>query len=102
MGASSIRLLCKHILPHIAAPIIVQASLSVGTAIIFEASLSFLGVGIQPPTPSWGVMLRSGYQWMETAPWMAFVPGVAIYLIVITMNLLGDRLRIVLDPKQRL
>lgn len=101
MGGSQIRILLKHILPNIVAPVIVQFSLNVGTAIVFEAGLSFLGVGIQPPEPSWGIMLRSGYRFMETAPWLAFVPGMAIYIIVATLNILGDQLRVILDPKQK-
>lgn len=98
LGASHARVLWR-LLPNVAAPVIVQVSLSFGAAVIFEASLSFLGMGIQPPTPSWGSMLRSGYRWMELAPAMAVAPGLAIYFVVMVTNLLGDRLRSALDPK---
>lgn len=101
VGCSQKRLLFRHILPNVAAPIIVQGTLTAGTAIVLESSLSFLGVGIQPPTPSWGVMIRTGYKWLERAPWMAIFPGLAIYLTVVSLNIIGDRLRIKLDPKQK-
>lgn len=101
LGASGTRVQLCHILPNLVGPVIVQSTLNLGTAILFEASLSFLGMGIQPPTPSWGAMLRSAYVWMELAPWMALAPGLAIYAIVIALNLLGDRLRHRLDPRKR-
>jgi peptide/nickel transport system permease protein len=99
-GCSNTRLLLTHILPNIASPIIVQATLTVGTAIVLESSLSFLGAGIQPPTPSWGIMLRSGYKWMEQAPWLSMLPGLGVYVTVISCSVLGDWLRVILDPKQ--
>jgi ABC-type dipeptide/oligopeptide/nickel transport system permease subunit len=99
LGASTPRILGRHILPNIAAPLIVQASLGLGTAIITEASLSFLGVGVQPPTPSWGLELRTGYQYMELNPAVAIFPGLAIFLTVLAFNFLGDALRTVLDPR---
>jgi peptide/nickel transport system permease protein len=80
-------------------PIIVQATLLVATAIVTEASLSFLGVGVQPPTPSWGSMLRTGSQYLEVAPWIAFAPGIAIFITVLAFNVIGDGMRRVLDPR---
>ena len=99
LGASTPRILGRHILPNIAAPLIVQASLGLGTAIITEASLSFLGVGVQPPTPSWGLELRTGYQYLELNPTVAIFPGLAIFLTVLAFNFLGDGLRTALDPR---
>lgn len=99
LGASDLRIIVRHIWPNVTAPLIVQASLNVATAIITEASLSFLGVGVRPPAPSWGSMLRTGYQYMEPAPWMSVFPGIAIFLTVLAFNLFGDGLREALDPK---
>ncbi len=99
-GCRPARLLFTHVLPNLAAPIIVQATLTVGTAIVLESSLSFLGVGIQPPTPSWGVMIQTGYQWLEQAPWLSVLPGLGIYVTVVSFSVLGDWLRLILDPKQ--
>jgi len=99
LGASTVRILWRHILPNIAAPLIVQASLGLGTAIITEASLSFLGVGVQPPTPSWGLELRTGYQYLELNPAVAIIPGILIFLTVLSFNFLGDGLRTALDPR---
>jgi len=99
LGANTPRILARHILPNIAAPLIVQASLGLGTAIITEASLSFLGVGVQPPTPSWGLELRTGYQYLELNPVVAIIPGVLIFLTVLAFNFLGDGLRTALDPR---
>ena len=101
MGASSARIALRYILPNIAAPLIVQASLLFAAAIIIEASLSFLGVGVQPPKPSWGLDLRTGYQYMSTNLSQAFFPGLAIFLTVIALNFLGDGLRSALDPRLR-
>lgn len=98
-GASASRIISRHIWPNATSPIIVQATLLVATAIVTEASLSFLGVGVQPPTPSWGSMLRTGSQYLEVAPWLAFAPGVAIFLTVLSFNFIGDGLRQVLDPR---
>jgi peptide/nickel transport system permease protein len=89
----------QHIWPNVTAPIIVQATLLMGTAVVTEASLSFLGVGVQPPTPSWGAMLRTGSQYLEVAPWMGVAPGVAIFLTVLAFNFVGDGLRRALDPR---
>ena len=91
----------SHILPNVTAPLIVQASLAIASAVIAEASLSFLGLGQQPPEPSWGSMLNTAKNFMETAPWMAVWPGLAIFVLVLSFNLLGDGLRDALDPKHR-
>jgi len=99
LGANTPRILARHILPNIAAPLIVQASLGLGTAIITEASLSFLGVGVQAPTPSWGLELRTGYQYLELNPAVAVFPGLFIFLTVLAFNFLGDALRTALDPR---
>ncbi len=101
LGAGPLRLIFLHIWPNVTAPIIVQASLRVASAIITEASLSFLGAGVPPPTASWGSMLRSGYEYTNTAPWLAVFPGVAIFLTVLSINLFGDAIRMALDPRMR-
>ncbi len=99
LGASDMRLVTRYILPNIAAPIIVQGSLLFAVAISTEAALSFLGVGVQPPEPSWGLDLRYGYQYLEINPILAFAPGVAIFVTVLAFNFLGDGLRSALDPR---
>jgi peptide/nickel transport system permease protein len=99
LGAGPLRMMFRHIWPNATAPIIVQASLSVSSAIIVEASLSFLGVGILPPTPSWGSILNDGYKVLEIAPWMAITAGGAIFITVLGLNFLGDGLRTALDPR---
>lgn len=98
-GASPSTIVARHIWPNVTAPIIVQATLLVATAIVTEASLSFLGVGVQPPTPSWGSMLRTGSQYLEVAPWIAFAPGFAIFVTVLAFNFIGDGLRRAIDPR---
>ncbi|HEV7662942.1 MAG TPA: ABC transporter permease [Chloroflexota bacterium] len=98
-GAGPWRMMLRHILPNIAAPIIVQASLAAAFAILAEAGLSFLGLGVRPPTPSWGSMLRTGQQYLNVAPWLSLFPGIAIFLAVLGFNLLGDGLREALDPR---
>jgi ABC-type dipeptide/oligopeptide/nickel transport system permease subunit len=98
-GASPLGIIGRHIWPNVTAPIIVQATLLMGTAIVTEASLSFLGVGVQPPTPSWGAMLRTGSQYLEVAPWIAIAPGIAIFVTVLAFNFVGDGLRRALDPR---
>jgi ABC-type dipeptide/oligopeptide/nickel transport system permease subunit len=100
-GASPPWIIRRHILPNIAAPLIVQASLSLSLAVLTEASLSFLGLGIQPPNPSWGSMVSSGQKLIEFSPWVVVFPGGAITLLVLAFNLLGDGLRDVLDPRLR-
>ena len=99
IGAPTWLILVRHILPNTFSPIIVQASLGVGFAIILESSLSFIGLGAQPPTPSWGNMVQVGFQFLEIAPWYALVPATAIFLAVLGFNMLGDGLRDVLDPQ---
>jgi peptide/nickel transport system permease protein len=101
VGASDFRLLTKHVLPNAAAPIIVQTSISLAFAVLAEAALSFLGLGTQPPNPSWGLMLAEGRGFIDLAWWLAFFPGMAIVITVLCFNLLGDGLRDVLDPRQR-
>ena len=95
------RIALRHILPNIVPPLLVQASLAIAGAIIAEAALSFLGLGQQPPSPSWGSMLNSSQRFIAQAPWMAFWPGFAIFLAVLSFNLLGDGLRDALDPRHR-
>ena len=99
IGASRLHIALRYILPNIAAPILVQATLIIAQAIIAEASLSFLGLGQQPPAPSWGSMLNVAKNYMEQAPWMAIWPGIAIFLTVLGFNLTGDGLRDALDPR---
>ena len=99
IGAPTWVILMRHILPNAFSPVIVQASLGVGFAIILEASLSFIGLGAQPPTPSWGSMVQVGFQYLEIAPWFVLVPATAIFLAVLGFNMLGDGLRDTLDPK---
>lgn len=100
IGLGHLDIMLRYILPNITAPIIVQATLTVATAIIAEASLSFLGLGQQPPAPSWGSMLNVAKNFLDQAPWMAMWPGAAIFLVVIGFNLLGDGLRDALDPRE--
>jgi peptide/nickel transport system permease protein len=101
LGAGSSRVIVRHILPNVLAPLIVQASVALAFAILTEASLSYVGLGTQPPDPSWGTMLNEGRTYLETAPWMSIFPGLAIMLAVFGFNLLGDGLRDMLDPKLR-
>jgi peptide/nickel transport system permease protein len=98
-GAGHLRIMLRHILPNVTAPLIVQASLSIALAILTEASLSFLGLGVQPPDPSWGTMINTGKNYLDLAPWMAFAPGIAILLTVMGFNFLGDAVRDALDPR---
>lgn len=100
LGASDLRIIARHILPNVMPPLIVQATITIATAIIAEASLSFLGLGLQPPNPSWGSMLNTAKNFMTQAPWMSIFPGSAIFLAVLGFNLLGDGLRDALDPRQ--
>jgi ABC-type dipeptide/oligopeptide/nickel transport system permease subunit len=102
IGCRDLRIIATHILPNVTAPILIIASIWLGNAILIEASLSYLGVGTQPPTPSWGLMLSStGRAFMEQAPWLAIFPGLAISLAVFGFNLFGDTLRDAWDPKLR-
>jgi len=93
--------LARHILPNALTPVIVAAALGLGNAIMLEAGLSYLGLGVQPPTPSWGNMMASGRDTLVNAPWVAIAPGVALVLVVIACTLLGDALRDQLDPRVR-
>jgi peptide/nickel transport system permease protein len=101
IGVGNARIIVRHMLPNVLGPIIVLASLDVGSIIILESALSFLGLGIQPPTPSWGGMLAAGRILMRNAPHIAVAPGIAITITVLAFNLLGDGLRDALDPRQR-
>jgi len=101
IGAGDTRIIGIHILPNVLAPLIVNASNQVSAAIVTEGSLSFLGVGVQPPTPSWGSMLRAGYGYMDTSPWMAMAPGLALMITVLGFNFLGDALQDMLNPRLR-
>ena len=99
LGAGDLRVMTRHILPNITSALLVQATVSIPGAIIAEAILSFLGLGVQPPSPSWGNMLNAAQQFLETAPWMAWWPGLAIFSLTLSFNLAGDGLRDWLDPK---
>jgi peptide/nickel transport system permease protein len=99
LGASSARIIFAHVLPNVIAPVIVATTVSFSFALLSEAALSYLGLGAQPPEPSWGTMLLTGKRFMEVAPWTAIYPGIAIALAVLGSNLLGDALRDVLDPR---
>ncbi|MGJ4929524.1 ABC transporter permease [Bradyrhizobium sp. HKCCYLS2038] len=100
LGDTDLQIAVRHILPNIMPALLVQATLSVAAAIIAEAALSFLGLGQQPPAPSWGSMLNAAQRFLTNAPWMAIWPGLAIFLVVLSLNLLGDGLRDALDPQQ--
>jgi peptide/nickel transport system permease protein len=101
IGADNVRIVLRHVLPQVAASIIVLSSLLVGSMILFEATLSFLGLGVQPPTPSWGNMVLDGIEPIRVAWWVSFFPGMAILLTVMGINLAGDWLRDALDPRHR-
>jgi len=101
LGAGNMRILFSHIMPNAIQPLIVQASLGMAGAVLSEASLSFLGLGIPPPAPSWGTMIEESRQYFSTTPHVLFFPGVAIALTVLAFNFIGDGLREYLDPKQR-
>jgi peptide/nickel transport system permease protein len=101
LGTSTLRIVLRHVMPNIAAPLLVLASLTVGNAVLVEASLSFLGLGPPPPTPSWGLMVNDGMVVLRRAPWVSLVPGAAVALLVLGANLLGDGLRDAFDPRLR-
>lgn len=101
LGAAPLRLVIRHLIPNLMNPILVQVSLSAGFAILAEATLSFLGLGAQPPTPDWGQMITTGRTFLPNDPWLAIVPGAAISVTVYSFNLLGDSLRDALDPRLR-
>lgn len=99
IGAGHRRIMLRHILPNVMAPIVVQVSLSIALAVLAEATLSFLGLGVQPPEPSWGSMVSRGKDYLDQAPWLAFAPGGAILLAVMGFNFVGDAIRDALDPR---
>jgi peptide/nickel transport system permease protein len=101
LGAPAWRIAWSHVLPNATAPIVVQASLSVAFAILAEASLSFLGLGIQPPAASWGSMINAGRGYLQQAPWIVFGPGAALFVTVVGLNFVGDAVREALDPRIR-
>jgi peptide/nickel transport system permease protein len=100
-GQGEVTIVCRHVLPNILSPLIIQATIQFAVAILAEAGLSYLGLGTQPPHASWGRMLNEAQTFMELAPWMAIFPGLAIALAVLGFNLLGDGLRDILDPRLR-
>jgi peptide/nickel transport system permease protein len=101
LGAGGLRIVARHVMPNCLSPVIVQASLGMGYAILVEAALSFLGLGVQPPQASWGSMLAEGRGFLDRAPWFATFPGLAIFVTVLGLNFVGDRLREALDPRLR-
>jgi len=101
LGATNGRILRRHILPHLAPFILVWATLGISTTVLLEATLSFLGIGVRPPTPSWGNIIFENQTYFQTAPWLVFLPGLAIILLALSFNFLGDALRDELDPTQR-
>jgi ABC-type dipeptide/oligopeptide/nickel transport system permease subunit len=102
VGVRPLGVVARHILPNIAGPVIVQASLGVGFAMITESSLSFIGLGAQPPTATWGSMVQVGFEYLETAPWLALAPACMIFLAVLAFTMLGEGLRGALDPASRI
>jgi peptide/nickel transport system permease protein len=101
LGASPVRLLLRHILPNVTSSIVVVGTLQVSRMILFEASLSFLGLGVPPPTPTWGTMVADGRNYMDSAWWLATIPGLTIFATVLAITIIGDRVRDVLDPRLR-
>ncbi|PKP68407.1 MAG: peptide ABC transporter permease [Alphaproteobacteria bacterium HGW-Alphaproteobacteria-4] len=101
LGAGTLRILFLHILPHLVPTIIVWGTLGISTTVLLEATLSFLGIGVQPPTPSWGNIIFENQTYFQAAPWLVFLPGAAILMLALAFNLVGDALRDVLDPTQR-
>jgi len=101
VGASTQRILLKHVIPHLLPIIIVWGTLGISTTVLFEALLSYLTVGVQPPAPSWGNIVYDGQSYFQSAPWLVFIPGFAIVLLALAVNLVGDALRDLLDPTLR-
>ena len=101
LGAGSLLILWRHILPHLVSTILVWGTLGISTTVLLEATLSFLGIGVRPPTPSWGNIIFENQTYFATAPWLVFIPGAAILLLSLAFNLLGDALRDILDPTQQ-
>jgi ABC-type dipeptide/oligopeptide/nickel transport system permease subunit len=102
VGVHDLRILLRHVLPNSLAPLLVQTTLAMASAILAEAALSFLGLGVQPPTPSWGQMLSTAQNYISLAPWLAYWPGIAIFLAVLGFNLVGDGVREALDPRLKM
>ena len=101
MGAGTGRILLRHLLPHLVPTVIVYATLGIATTVLLESTLSFLGRGVQPPTPAWGMMIFESQSYFLNAPWLVFIPGAAILIVALAFNLAGDGLRDALDPTQR-
>jgi peptide/nickel transport system permease protein len=101
IGAGTLRILFRHILPHLVPIIIVWGTLGISTTVLLEATLSYLGIGVQPPTPSWGNIIFENQTYFQAAPWLVFFPGIAILALALAFNLVGDALRDILDPTQR-
>jgi len=101
LGAGPVWILIRHLLPHLVPTVLVYGTLGIATTVLYEATLSFLGVGVQPPTPSWGKMIFESQSYYLTAPWLVFIPGAAILIVALAFNLVGDGLRDALDPTQR-
>jgi peptide/nickel transport system permease protein len=101
MGAGRARILFRHILPHLLPTIVVWATLGIATTVLLEATLSYLGIGVRPPTPSWGNIIYESQTYFTTAPWLVFIPGFAIVMLALSFNLVGDALRDILDPTQK-
>ena len=101
LGAGTGRVLVRHILPHLVPTLLVYSTLGISTTVLLEATLSYLGVGVQPPTPSWGNIIFENQTYFSTAPWLVFIPGVAIIVLALAFNLVGDALRDILDPTQQ-
>ena len=101
MGAGTLRILLRHLLPHLVPTVIVYATLGIATTVLLESMLSFLGRGVQPPTPAWGMMIFESQSYFLNAPWLVFIPGAAILILALAFNLVGDGLRDALDPTQR-
>jgi peptide/nickel transport system permease protein len=101
LGAGSVRILARHILPHLVPTLLVYSTLGISTTVLLEATLSYLGVGVQPPTPSWGNIIFENQTYFSSAPWLVFIPGAAIIVLALAFNLVGEALRDVLDPTQQ-
>jgi ABC-type dipeptide/oligopeptide/nickel transport system permease subunit len=101
MGASDVRMIVRHLLPNAVSPLLVQVTVVMSQAILLEAAFSFLGLGIRPPAPSWGTMLNDGRNFLAQAPWLGVFPGLAITILILGLNTLGDALRIALNPRRR-
>jgi peptide/nickel transport system permease protein len=101
LGAGMPRILVRHIFPHLVPTLLVFGTLGISTSVLLEATLSFLGIGVQPPIPSWGNIVSENQSYFGSAPWLVFLPGIAIILLALSFNLVGDALRDILDPTQK-